>query len=733
MATSYYKQSSRDKVEGINWGQIGTDLSEKLTTEQTRRDDLKTEIDNESKEYVRGFNDMPQGTNQGANERLSVFADDASQYMLNLNKRLKAGDIKLKDYNAQKTNLEQGTTDMFQVSKDFNKNFDATMARVQSGEASALETWNNSNLQKFSDPSAAGLYIDPNTGQVVVADMIDGKPSQDPNGRSSIFSLKNKQSQQIDTFKIDKWATDNVAQFKNKYKTVFESNNVGSINSLLKSEDFVSAKKKIIESALTAPYSGQSILKDTDLEDKYTYSKNPEDEGKEGIIFLAPDPNSPNSGVLIPKLTKKQNAEASKILDEQINARLGYEETTSLDIDKTSTTLSNDAKEFANDFNELAKKHRLGKLRLDEEKTQQTVDAFFAKNEAELLQMGLNSERTQQIISVVALKSPKELEALGYDLEQKELNITNTEAIIDQREEKHESDMNKASTAQERAELELANLPTKQQNAALLNQAQIRNIDKLSQWEDKNAKEKRQVNKMVSKIGNIYDGTEAEIEASLAYLSSANANINSIDRTEKGLEVKMTDKEGYVINKIIPNTSNKRDFIDAASALLVNELNVTEAMDELQYDTTGSYATHENMTTVVQSDEDKDNSASFMLDELLETTVTNDMFDGVKAKDFKTTLASMTDSTNGSLKGFSNMRIEDVSGTTTNEIVISFPNVKETLTINPNAWTTSGARKEKRKLQEYLNSIGQGNLEGLASNYDWGNVEVTGGITTGQY
>ena len=121
MATSYYKQSSRDKVEGINWGQIGTDLSEKLTTEQTRRDDLKTEIDNESKEYVRGFNDMPQGTNQGANERLSVFADDASQYMLNLNKRLKAGDIKLKDYNAQKTNLEQGTTDMFQVSKDLIK------------------------------------------------------------------------------------------------------------------------------------------------------------------------------------------------------------------------------------------------------------------------------------------------------------------------------------------------------------------------------------------------------------------------------------------------------------------------------------------------------------------------------------------------------------------------------------------------------------------------------------
>ena len=653
--------------------------------------------------------------------------------MLSLNKRLKAGDIKLKDYNAQKTNLEQGTSDMFQVSKDFNKDFAATMARVESGEASALETWNNSNLQKFSDPSASGLYIDPSTGQVVVASMEDGKPSQDPNNRSSIFSLKNKQSQQINAFKVDDWATETVSQFKNKNKKVFESKDIGAITNLLQSEDFVSAKKKMIESVLTAPYTGQSILKDTDLEDKYTYSKNPEDEGKEGIIFLAPDPNSPNSGVLIPRLTKKQKIDASKILDEQINARLNYEETTSLDIDKQSTTLSNEAKELANSLSVLTKDLKVNKLELDNEKTQQTVDAFWDKTDAELKQMGLNAERTSQIISVVALKTPLELEALGYDLEQKSLNLTNTEAIIEQREEKHESDMDAAATSQERKELELAYLPTKQQNEALLSQAQVRKIDKPTQWEAKDAKEKRQINNMVSKIGSIYDGTQAEVDASLSYLSNANPNIDSITRTERGLEVKMIDKDGFIVDKIIPSTGNKRDFIDATSALLVNELDVTEAMDELQYDTTGSYSSLGETTTAVQSDEDKDNSSAFMLDELLEENVTSDMFSGVKAEGFKARLTEMIEPNSGSLKGFSNMRIEDVSGTTNNEIVISFPNVKETLTINPNAWTSSGARAEKKKLQVYLNSIGKGNLEGLASNYNWGEVESKGGITTGTY
>ena len=60
----------------------------------------------------------------------------------------------------------------------------------------------------------------------------------------------------------------------------------------------------------------------------YEYSENIEDKGKEGIIVLIPDPNNPNSGVLVPDLTKDQYDEAYSILDGQFMARLGYAETT---------------------------------------------------------------------------------------------------------------------------------------------------------------------------------------------------------------------------------------------------------------------------------------------------------------------------------------------------------------------------------------------------------------------
>ena len=87
MAKSYYKQSERPVVQPVNWGEISSNLSEKLLAEQKRREDLKIKLDEESRDYIRTFNDAPQGQHDGANERMARFASDASAYMLDLDIR----------------------------------------------------------------------------------------------------------------------------------------------------------------------------------------------------------------------------------------------------------------------------------------------------------------------------------------------------------------------------------------------------------------------------------------------------------------------------------------------------------------------------------------------------------------------------------------------------------------------------------------------------------------------
>ena len=723
MAKSYYGQSKRPEVNGIDWGQIGTDISTRLIEESNRREDLKIEIDKASNDYVRGFNEMPQGTDQGANERMSQFASDASEYMLMLNRKLKSGDIKLRDYNAAKANLEQGTADMFAVSKAYNEQFDATLKRVADGEASALETWNNSNLQKFADPSASGIYINPTTGQISVAKMITDKDgvrtmSQNPNDLSSIFSLKNKQTQKINKFNVSKWAETTVSSFKNKYSKVLNQGDVGQIKSLLQSKDFISAKEKIIESALEAPYTGQSILADSDYADKYTYSANPQDEGKEGIIFLQPDPNNPNSGVLVPKLTTKQNAEAYKILDDQIDARLGYEEVMNEEADREKKKLANQAAKQAIDFFEDTKNLKKGKLILDNEAAEQRISVIAQKTPLELKALGLSNEKLDQVIKHLALKNPKELETM-------DLSIENTKAVMKQRAAKHDSDMASAKTKEEKERIELKYLDEEKQLKNLLTSAQINKVNKPTQWEAKDKEEKKLVSNYVKKIGLVFDGTETQIDESLSYLSNANKDIQKIERKGDAVEVTMFDVDGVTtIIKTIP-MSNKTAFVESMSALVANELDVVDAMEGMGYDDTGTFTNYDSSTEVT-TDEEVDSAYKLELANVVDTAIDRDLFNissgemfGTDDEAFRDAILKMTKG-DGALRGFKGMVVEtggEIGTGLTDEVLISFPGVDEKVTINTDNFFNSTDTEERDKLREYLKTIGEANLDGLADVY----------------
>jgi hypothetical protein len=437
MAKSYYKQSERPVVEGVDWGQISTDLSAKLATEQKRREDLKTQLDTESRDYMSEFNDTPQGQHVGSNERMARFADDASMYMLDLDKKLKSGQLPLRDYNAMRANLQQGTTDMFNVSNKFNTNYDASLLRAGSGEASAEEVYQNAQLQAFGDPSSTGIYIDPVSGQMSLAKLVDdgnGKlvPSSKPSDRKSVFSLKNSVERKINNFNMKEFSEGIKGEYDMKYQKVIEDKNVGLVEDMKESDDFKEATNYIISGELVNTHNAASILTNR-AGKEYRFvtldtNKLP-DVQEEGVIYLVPDPTNPNSGATQPLLTKNQTDEATDILRTAINSKIGVTETSSLEVKRESIKLSNDINQLKVDWLNSTKDDRvkLENLKVDK----YNADLTAAKSAEEVRQIEIKYLEDEKYLGIT--KKEAEITA-AKSLEEKrqvELKYLDENLMID--------------------------------------------------------------------------------------------------------------------------------------------------------------------------------------------------------------------------------------------------------------------------------------------------------------
>ena len=721
MAKSYYKQSERPVVEGVNWGQISSDLGAKLQAESKRREDLKTQLDTESRDYMREFNNTPQGQHDGANERMSRFADDASMYMLDLDKKLKAGQLPLRDYNAMRANLQQGTTDMFDVSKKFNTDYGASLERAGSGNASAEEIYQNQQIQAFGDPANSGVYIDPVSGQMSVAKMVDDGNgnmvmSSDPSERKSIFSLKNTVERKIDNFNVNEFSEGIKGAYDVKFQKILNDPNTseGTKTTMLQSEDFQKATNDLISRELVNTHNAASILTNrAGKEYKFVTLANdklPEVQ-EDGVIYLVPDPTNPNSGASQPLLTEKQTNEASEILRTAVNSKIGVEVTEFDKEKKESQKIANKAAQQAVDYFERTEDINFEKLEVGVEADRQKISIIAQKTPLELKALGLSNDKIDQFIKHLALKNPKELATM-------DLSIENTEAIMKERATKHASDMDAAKTKEEKERIELKYLDDDKSLRNQLTEAQITKINKPTQWEAKDNKEKKLVSNYVRKIGKIYDGSESEIDASLNYIISSNKDIQSINRVGDVLEVtRFVNGKPETVN--LP-MKDKRNFIENMSALVANELDASSIMDDMGYDDTGSLTDYDN-STKVETTEEKEAGYKKEISVIVDSAISRDMFDNIdKESDFKTELLKLTEE-GGSLAAFDDMVIETSKDATgkiiSNEIYISFPDEETSITIDTNNWTDSGDTAEIKKLRDFLKERGKSDSSNMAKFY----------------
>ena len=201
MATAY-KYVERQVDDQINWAEVTSNLTNTLKEEGRVRQEKKAAIDDASREYAKILNNVPVGENTELNKFALNAASDLQQQMLMQTTLLKSGQLDPRQYTIMRQNLTDGTDQAFSLFQNYNAEYDKKMAMMDPNlppneRASAMQTWQMSELEGFGNFKNSKLVINPNTGLMSMAKMVpDPNFTGDPVNSPMVPDMNNLQSVQ---------------------------------------------------------------------------------------------------------------------------------------------------------------------------------------------------------------------------------------------------------------------------------------------------------------------------------------------------------------------------------------------------------------------------------------------------------------------------------------------------------------------------------------------------------
>ena len=332
MAT-YYKYADREASSQVNWAEITTNMVDSLNEAQAIREAKRKAIDDATAELGTTLSEAPQGDHKGLNEFAMTFANNAQQMRLMQDKLLKSGQLKLRDYNIGRANLTEGTTQLFNLGKKYQKAYGDRMKNFENGENSLLDADMMSRLEGFANFSNHDAYINPTNGQVSVGKLIDkeidGKTvrtmDRTPGSFTTVQQLNFSLSQEIKKYKLDSLDAE-VGKFAKNYVETFGPN--FSIDDVRQMPEYEKMVDDMVRGQVQIPNGVGSILKD--YVGGYNTVFNKEDQDENSILMIE-DPQQPGSGKMVMDVTsemgKKQQKKAEEFLRRHIEKQLSRKET----------------------------------------------------------------------------------------------------------------------------------------------------------------------------------------------------------------------------------------------------------------------------------------------------------------------------------------------------------------------------------------------------------------------
>ena len=131
------------------------------------------------------------------------------EYRLLQDRLLQTGQLSLGDYTRNRQNNTSGTTQMFELAKEYQAEYSEKMKRWDGDESSFREVWEMEQAEGLANLRNVGAYINPTNGVVSIGKRDDsGAISGNPNEFATVPELRSRLKQKYDRFDLDGAATE---------------------------------------------------------------------------------------------------------------------------------------------------------------------------------------------------------------------------------------------------------------------------------------------------------------------------------------------------------------------------------------------------------------------------------------------------------------------------------------------------------------------------------------------
>ncbi len=282
-----YKYVARDEESRVNWGDISKKWSDAIITGEETREKKRQDIQTATDELTDSIINAPMGENEGVNAWYSNFADQSSEYLLDANRRLKSGDLKVRDYNTIMANMTQGTERMTGLAKDYSDNYAIKMERLQNDKSQQAEVAMMELAEGYANFTNTQGIVNPTNGMISIAKNGTGETVTIPQMRAYI-------NMQYDKYDVGAALDEEVARLAAD-KMVIMSGDVKTRESQLRAWNL--AKDNLLDAELADGLHVSSVL--TEEVGGYNVVTDANKVGENDVLFVL-DPSQPSAGYRVP-------------------------------------------------------------------------------------------------------------------------------------------------------------------------------------------------------------------------------------------------------------------------------------------------------------------------------------------------------------------------------------------------------------------------------------------------
>jgi len=322
MAKSYFGYVERDQEAFVNWASIGTQISKDLEKIRVNRQEQRDELDRVTNEAVTTINELTANQPKLVSEFYMDGANDMRQYLLMLNKEMKAGRLAPSEYMKKKQVLMDGVTQLGDAAKAFATDYEESMKLMQEGKSAGQKIFQDEQYDAFKSTDGKGIYVNPADGRVYIAKRNpDGTINNNPEDLLSVNKLYARRKDIVYKYDVIGEANKNVKVLGDIVKAK-RSGNVLTLKDVMQNPEYLKAEGDIINSMMSSPRNVGSIL--SDYVGGYSFTLKPEEaKGDPNKILLTED----GMGLYMPQLTDAQRKKAEEALRAQLRVQLDKVET----------------------------------------------------------------------------------------------------------------------------------------------------------------------------------------------------------------------------------------------------------------------------------------------------------------------------------------------------------------------------------------------------------------------